>query len=406
VLPIAGVVVAGLAVLLPLLWTPYSGDDVINATLPEVMAAEHASRWSVIRELTSQWIEHEGRFFPGAVSYGALVFTTFTTRVAYKLFLAVLWAVTLAAVANWTRRFSGDRTFGVVVAICTIGTLSFRYPSFHDGVSAYSGLLPWTLLLFTLVLALAARRPEARSAAALAVAALLWSVALVTYEVVVVLVPVVVACVLTGSSDRRWHKAVLVALGIPLVACLTTVAVLRTRLDTAAAPGYTIRLDPGDVVVTFGKQLVASLPLAQFWLPRTAASWPALDVVAVIVAIVAGCAGLFVMTRHDPRAAPEHRLGWLAVMGAWLWAAPAFLVGITARWQRELPWGQGYLSVVISSVGVALVLAVAHRATARWAARSGSRAVFGRLCHVLVTVVTACAVMVTAAVNVAFVRGG
>jgi hypothetical protein len=400
--------VAALAVLLPVLWTPYSGDDIINSGLPAVMSDADASRWDVIRKLTTEWMNFQGRFFPGAVAYGVMVFTVFTSRIAYKAYLLVLWMAVIAALWAWIARLFRDHSLGFVVGIGAVGTLAFRYPYFHDGVSAYAGLLPWALLLLTAVLALTVRRPSSRTSMVVGSAVLVWALVLVTYEVVVLLVPIVVVSVLLGSPERSWRRTVWLALGVPLIASLMVTSLLRARLHDDPAPGYRIHLDVADVPRTIAKQLLASLPLGQFWLPRAAMSWPRIGLVALCVGTVAGLAayaGLLGARPGRSGRATSRQLVWLVGLGCWMWVAPALLVGITLRWQYELPWGEGYLSMVFSSVGVVMMLAAAHQWA--WSCPSGATASdLRRLGQHLVTLAIAATVAATAAVNVAFVRDG
>jgi len=138
------------------------------------------------------------------------------------------------------------------------------------------------------------------------------------------------------------------------------VAIVRSRLTAPALPAYTINLDPGEVVRTTLRQFVAVLPLGQHWLPGSSGPTVSLSARAWLL-----CAALFAVLLVGlcsawRRLAPSGiSARMLAAIGLWLWAVPAALVGVTSRWQTELPQGQGYLGVFVQSFGVALVVAAA-----------------------------------------------
>lgn len=46
--------------------------------------------WSHFWDITTQWMAHQGRFFPGSVAWGTFVFSTFSDLLVYKSLLLVL----------------------------------------------------------------------------------------------------------------------------------------------------------------------------------------------------------------------------------------------------------------------------------------------------------------------------
>jgi hypothetical protein len=353
---LAAVVVSTVALVtvLPVLATGYAGDDTINRTLPEVMARDRLTRWSVFTSLTTSWIRTEGRVYPGSVAYGTAVFSVFTTRVAYKAFLVVMLAGALVGFAWWLATATRSGMLALAGVVCVVSAWQFRSPVWHDSVTSYAGVLPYTCALIFCAGALIdsdRQRPWR-----LVVAAVLWALATVTYEVTVILTPAVLAVLWLRPLERRIRVRGAVAIGIPTLVDLLVVAVARSRLQTPPAPGYTLNLVPGPMLTTAWTQVVAALPLSQRWIPGAVAPSSRIGVLLVAACIPMGFATTIVIWRSSRVIAVSVRWWLLAVIGVWFWVAPSVLVGATARWQQELPTGQGYLSVMVETFGFSVVV--------------------------------------------------
>ena len=78
-------------VLLPIVWTPVTADDIPNSKSRVVisnMPGDFFSSYiSVFLSNTQQWIDAEGRFFPGATFYGLGIHTIFQGIGLYKVYL-------------------------------------------------------------------------------------------------------------------------------------------------------------------------------------------------------------------------------------------------------------------------------------------------------------------------------
>jgi hypothetical protein len=371
-LTIAAFSTAPLATVLPILWTPYAGDDVINATLPEVMVRDRASWWDVVSDLTLDWIRAQGRFFPGAVAYGATVFTVFTSRLVYKTFVVAMLCAALLAFGTWLRRSTGSTALALVAVTTVVSGWQFRAPTWHDSVTSYAAMFPYVCVLMFVTLVLLCR-PTVPPVWHLVVAALLWAVASVTYEVVVLLAPAAIAALWLRPAERRARLWGAVSIAAPTAVDLLVVAIVRSQLERKSAPGYTLNLAPGDVLATTWQQMVAAIPLSQRWGAADLRPVADIGIVVTLAALALFCVTAAVLwaTWRQVSTFPNVRL--LAVIGAWLWLAPSALVGVTQRWQVELPTGQGYLSVMFESFGLALVV-VAALAQLRRIATTGAGA--------------------------------
>jgi len=356
----AGTTYVVLLTLSPILMTPYRGDDTINRNYPQILTATGepllGAAYTEFKAQVLAWMTNQGRFFPGSTAWGLSVFATFQTRLAYKLFLVALCLLMVLLVAWLVTTLTRSRVAGVVTAIGLGATLTLSV--WADGLDSFAGLLPLTIccaVASTLLLLRGRRRLS------IVLAVTLWIVALLTYEVVIVMTPVL--CLVIWLARRGPGRSL--ALLWPTLVDGVAVLYLRAHA-TAEAPAYQINLEPARVAVTYVKQTAAALPLSQWWYPGSGVPSPSHLVVAMAIVGVGIPVAIVLACVHRSRPDPSWRsLGMLALLGGTFWLAPPVLIAITLRWQNELPPGQGYLSVVWGYVGVAVLLATGWLALAK-----------------------------------------
>jgi hypothetical protein len=386
----AGTAYLALLSLTPVLMTPYRGDDTMNYNAPQLLTASGQPLLGALAKgLRSQvidWMTNQGRFFPGSYVWTMSVFSTFQTRLAYKLFLVLLSLVMIGLLARLAMTLTRSSGAAAVMAIGLGATLTLRL--WADGMDSFAGLLPFTICLAvgsTLLLL------HGRGWVSVVLALVLWVSALLTYEVVIVLTP---ALCLALWLSRRGTGRSLTLLWPSLVDGLG-VLYLRSHA-VSEVPAYQANFEFGRVAVTYVKQAAAALPLSQVWYPGSVAPHISRLLVVMTIACVGVPVGVLLSCVHRSRPEPPWRsLGILSLIGGTFWLAPPVLVAITLRWQNELPRGQGYLSVVWGYVGVAMVLVAIWLAVSKRRARSAGAGNLAAL--VSVTVILA----VIAALNVA-----
>ncbi|WP_448629980.1 hypothetical protein [Cellulomonas soli] len=258
------------------------------------LAAKQWTLWHAITYNTADWMEHQGRFFPGSVSWTLSVFYVADGRAAYKLVLVATLALAVVAAAVLAGRSAGAWSSAVVTAVLVLGLAQIRV--WADAYTAFSGLLTLTtaMTLGAVVLVLRSGRWWAVLGAAG-----LYTAALLTYETVILFVPPIV--VLLVVLTRRWRRTL--AFVVPAAAQAVWVLYLRSQM-LGAASAYQVALTPADVLRTTARQMVAALPLSQWWLH--ASGVPPLDSGMVVVGVVlagvpAGCCVYLVSGRAQRR---------------------------------------------------------------------------------------------------------
>ncbi|MBV9595159.1 MAG: hypothetical protein JO147_15345 [Actinobacteria bacterium] len=358
----------------PIATTPRRSDDKINQIVPHLIAQHESAGHSAIESFFWQihsmyapWMHDMGRFFPGSAAWTVTVMTAFQTRLSYKVFLAALSALMILIVVRYAREIVGAQVLPVaVVALSSCITLRYWF----DPLDGFSGVVPLTILLTFAVLLILLRGSGWFS---LMIGAFLWTCALVTYEVVVTMTPVV--CIVLYFKRRSWRPVAAVLL--PTLAISGYVEWLRSRVTHMQGDAYQVRLNPHDVVATYLKQTLGVLPLAEQWLHKTAVIHVSGTLVAEMIVIVGLPAfvllTLSARTFDDPS---EVHSRWLVLTGLGAWLCPPVLVAISKGWQENLPTGEAYVSALWGYVGFALLLAAAWhwivRRTLRHAGPAGT----------------------------------
>lgn len=333
--------------------TPLLNDDLVNVNIRAIAASEGQGLLGKILTETSAWMQLQGRFFPGAFFWTYGLFGLTQNVIVYKMVLIILLGGAFITVGLLVRSTARNNYLAALVGIVLIGLLSIRVG--HDAITSYTGLVPLVIML-SCSSALLMIWGNGRWFVAIP-ATLLYSSSLVTYEVVILLAPILALLV---WLRLRKPIAYIVFL-VPAFVQAGIAFYLRSALQVGTTvPAYTVSLDPGSVLLTFAKQASAALPMAQ-WLFGEAPGIPpfsiALFLVTAIIFLLPAFIGTWlILSSPAINQIKTLTLGLMAIVGLWAWISTAALTAITARWQHELVWGTGYLNVVFGYVGMGLCL--------------------------------------------------
>jgi hypothetical protein len=354
-------------VVVPVVGLPYAADDLANRAWATAGIGE---QWTTILVLNGQWMDLQGRFFPGGSVYGFFVWNVFDSRVAYTAFLALLGLASVGLVGYAVWRATRSSLVTALGVLAMAGCWQFRF-GYLDGLTSFAGLVPSTLVLTVGSGLLAGRLLHGGSRWLALPLVLGWSLAVTSYEVSLLMLPAVLVVLLVTGPPLRDRAAWLWA-GLPLIVpAVVQVAVTTILRANASGPAsaYEVNL-AGPLGTTFLKQMAAALPLSQ----QALAGAPLNVTLAVMLAVVLSLPIVLAWRPWEPspEAIPDRVGIALCAAGAWAWVVPAVLASITRRWQDELVWGQGYIYVGYQFAGVALVVVgvaslLRARADRRWA---------------------------------------
>ncbi|MEP7018613.1 MAG: hypothetical protein ABI899_11420 [Actinomycetota bacterium] len=354
---------AAVVSLMPILMTPYLGDDTFDRTPPQMVADPKVTHLGAFIDSTHAWMTQQGRFTPGNVALRDLAFTLFNSRVTYKFYLFILSLTLIVTIGLLVVRLTGRAIAFAPAVLLLCMTWSLRV--WADALDTFHGVVPMAILLssVSLLLVLSTSRKWL-----LGIAALSWSLALVTYEVAILLTPVFCLVVWLMRDQHRLATRVQQVLQqaifvVPALVNGIFVLWLRSRIRVEPVPAYRVNLDVATVAGTYVKQFLAALPLSQSWYPGAGQFNIPLRLILLSLIFLGIPVAIGLVAARSTLQPPGWRgLAGMTSLGLGSWLASAVLVAMTLRWQNTLPAGQGYLSVVWGYVGVGLC------ATALWLA--------------------------------------
>lgn len=391
---IKGVVIAyAILALLPIVWTPLTADDIPNSKsrmLISDMSGDFFSNYvSVFLSNTQQWIDAEGRFFPGATFYGLAIHTIFQGVGLYKVYLFTM-SLTLFVLLFQVMVRVLPFNFAALGTLFALSGYSLRYRYFHDGLSSFAGQVPFAGVLFLFSILLLIDNKFAFKKFTFPISIFSFVFAALTYEHVITFIPGAAIFLFFNSPKNFRKRNVLMFSSLLFIQLILT---LKLRSGVKAAPAYTLDFGSLDFLRTAFKQLLSTLPASQFLFSQPGF----LGVVEQnyllhnLAWIFIFCVGFIIIgLRAFQRLTVENftKTNWLnlvstGLLGLNMLIIPSLLTGATLRWQSELPSGEGYLCVVLQSIGLGFFIAALLTALENFATPKQRR--LGAMCTVIFT---------------------
>ena len=219
-----------------------------------------------------------------------------------------------------------------------------QFRIYHDPLVGFGGFVPGVVLLnFTAMLLLdALLRPQARTLPLSFAYAIVFLLAVWSYEISIALAPIhgLIAWKRQGLRSKQFLISFLIVLVIALVSALLP------RLGRSVAYAGTQVGSPGLFGRTLFLQLLGVAPFSFTWAAPAAVrdARPDLGIVAFFFAISRLVLWL------APRSSSGLPRG-LILFGFLLFAAPGLPVAVSSKYQGELSLGLAYLPVFVSSLG-------------------------------------------------------
>jgi hypothetical protein len=344
---------------------------------------------SVFLSNTQQWMDAEGRFFPGATFYGLGIHTIFQGVGLYKFYLfaiSLLLFLLLFQVMVRVLPFN----FAALGTLFALSGYSLRYRYFHDGISSFAGQVPFAGVLFLLSILLLIDNKFAFKKFTFPISIFSFVFAALTYEHVVTFIPGVVFF-LFFNSPKNFRKRNVLTFSALLF--LQLVLTLKLRSGVKSAPAYTLDFESLDFLRTAFRQLLSPLPASQFLFSRpdflgAVEQNYLLHNLAWIFLFCFGFISIGLSAFRRLALDNLTKTSWLklisiGLIGLNMLIVPSLLTGATLRWQSELPSGEGYLCVVLQSIGLGFFVAAILTALENFATLKQRR--LGAICGVIFT---------------------
>ncbi len=355
----AGALILNLLVLLPLIETPYLGDDSwCESTIRGYMELTNTSLGQLWWAIEKDYIT-AGRWYPFVTYYYPLFY--FAGRETYKALIIGLIIINIIQFGALVRSLTKSQTMAIMAML--MPPLFFQLRLYHDPILSYYGLMQIETALILGSLSFFVSYLDTKKRGWLLGSAAFYGLSLLTYEA---FYGVLVAYVVLAY--HKWNKWISVHIFKTLfpfiglaVGNILIVLVLRL-FSTVRYEGNQLNLDLWTWALTFAKQALGAFPLSYFAsFPQTVGTiLGKMSVTAwafIILASVALCRWIWVWFKADFEVNIDlKRLSALGFLGLSLWLTPCIIVAGAVKYQQELRWGLAYLPVYVSYFGIMMVI--------------------------------------------------
>jgi len=346
---------AALAVLWPIIQSPFSADDTFDSFIPMQMRFSGTNYWHTVRSISENWSTTQGRFFPGAVAIGVLSHVLFPGREEYKIAQLCFAMLALFMFAFFIKVLTKNIYASLLAVLIVIVSLQFRAQ--YDGLFQFSLQQPSIIILFflsTTCFVIGLRKNQWRY---ILLSAFLYLGVMLVYETTLLFWPLFALVVFIERPKRKWWYLSSSAV-MPFLVALN---LLRLRqVATGTTDGYTSNFSFEPLSLTFLKQSIGTLPLSYSSIkpPKFLETFPSyIDLSSPKWWLVTVC--IVIVTVNSLTQLPklnQRTIGCMALLGLLIWFVPAFVVAQTTRWQEELTLGNTYITSFQGVFGFSILL--------------------------------------------------
>ncbi len=350
--------------LFPLLNTGYFADDVLNVTAnadAELLGMNILQlSWHIWFD---RWFLELGRIFPFAF-YAYTVFAVVKSLLLYKIITLIVVFLDILAFGYLVRLLFGSKHFSYLLMLTVVSFFQFRIA--HDPILAFHFMLPLVLLEILVSLIFFKKYLLDNKKRSLILSAVLYLIALLTYEITYVLCALhfivalaqpleqqfkrTVSTVLITSIKRSW---VFLALSLLMI---TLSIYFRASIPFEKGNPYALDFEPLVYCITVLIQTAGSIPLLYFFNNKHFFSFKEvvahLDFADIIITCLYGYL-LFSISKTIPRL---KNLWALGLFGFTLMVFPAIMISTSAKHQAT-PIGTSYLQVYLEYFGAISIFA-------------------------------------------------
>lgn len=353
---------------------PYRGDDCLNAN--SAIGTIYYSGES-IGELTlrvfKNWVA-TGRFFPFS-TYNYYLFVVFNTLHSYRIFLFCITLVMAFMSGLVIKRLT--KNYLLTSLLITLTPMMFYLSEYCacNPLLCYHGLIQITVIWFlSSVLCLLKWIDTDKKVFAVA-ASVFYFISLCTYEVSYVFIVFIVFAVLYNEVNIWKALKKMRPIFISWVSGALILVIVKMNASTGGYSGVEMSFSISKIVNTALCMMAAAFPIYNAF--ATGYIFEVSDISKSDLALSIAFALIFVVTFYifKEKEATRRERVIVYCMGSSLWILPAFLVGMSARYQNEIRWGTDWLPYFVEVIGTSIILVqfcrdlyetVAHSTSWKW----------------------------------------
>ncbi|HAA25547.1 MAG TPA: hypothetical protein DCE11_05435 [Ruminiclostridium sp.] len=345
----------------------YYGDDVVSRNIHTVMQYENRSLYGFMANQMDYYIVKLGRFFPAHIIQRFLTFYFLNTITKYRIYILVMNILAVFCFAHMAKAYSGsDRLFYAVLIL--FPALFFCLSRQDDPTIGYYMFIQTLVIYLSVSLILMKKYRDTGKKGYLALSAILYIISLLTYESsypIVLVYPLAAFHLFDDTGADRLKKTVRVS--IPYVAaavCCFIVYIYFSMNAVHSYDGINFNPDIRKITVTSIKQTAAALPGFSSLILYTGTKLSSFlnsfksGITFLDIATAAVFAYLLPVLVVNKKKVNLKLSGTKFLIGLsfLLIACPAFITGISRKYQQNLQWGDGYLTIYIIRFGFVLLL--------------------------------------------------
>lgn len=346
--------IIALLILRPFYSNGFWFDDSLNSQMRSMLHRFDTSLLDFSLQVTIVWIKNAGRLLLGWINIYTMFYVFYEPR--WLRGLSMVFLLCHVALFAWVlMQLKASLRFIGLACMVLIGLFQIR--GNHDPVAAYAGFYQ-TLgiqLMGAVALLLHWRRTHKAWHLLCSSLIIVWS--LTYYEINLVYYPFALLVVWTETRGAE-RRASLTTLLIPFLAFLS-VALWVKKNASAIYPGADIGSLEG-FPMAFLRQLHSTLP-GSFYATVGNGDFAPTDLVIQAIhsrsswtVLLLGALVIFAMLRKTEPIRAIDPMIWPFALN--LLITPALLISMSARYQTEIAWGQGYLPVYYQYFGMAIFL--------------------------------------------------
>lgn len=344
----------------------YYGDDVVSRNIHAIMQYENRSLYGFIANMMEYYIAKLGRFFPVHIIQRFLTFYFLNTITKYRIYILAMNILAVLCFALMARAYSGsDRPFYAVLVL--FPALFFSLSRYDDASIGYYMFIQTLVIYLSLSLMLLKRYRDTGRKVYISLSVVLYLLSLLTYESsypIVLAYPLAAFYLFHDAGRDRIKKTFKVSIPYFITAvCCFAVYVYFSINAVQSYDGINFNPDIGKITITSIKQAAAALPGFSGLLSNTNVKFSIFlnsfitgitfrDAAAAL--IFAYLLPVLIMSQKKVNLRlPGTK--FLIGLSFLLIACPAIIIGISKKYQQNLKWGEGYLTVYIIRFGLVLL---------------------------------------------------
>jgi hypothetical protein len=359
----------------PLINSGYYGDDALNSFIGSTMAERGVS-------LAEQYIINLHAFLPSRLSllhFYHWVFLLFTDLTTYKLYSSTVVVAALITTFFVINAFVKNSRLPILITIFTL-LIGIQFREYGDSVLTFHGATSISLILLNLSILTFVKYLKCSKKLFLVCSIILFIFACFCYELIYpfCFIYFVVSITLGNKSVRQAGKYLslfatpVVLLTLQNIISRVLIAVPKDVSDPNFHKSYEVSLNLGAIFLVFAKEFVASLPLSNLFInPFGSLAITNLLVsrnfilLLVILTLVSSTIFYYTLedikkpSRDDRTTGLRQNYLLIIVFAIMLLVVPNGIIALSPKYQGEIIWGSGYVSIYFGYFGVGILICLA-----------------------------------------------